>query len=99
MKNNNNENSTRINDDLKGTEEADSNTTGLMEMCHKCLQSFDEENEGSSSKKNSKEKMASGSSISNCVKDGSRSKMTSGSKHLCGDTTERKNQVCELGYR
>ena len=45
-----------------------------------------------SSKKNSKERMESGSSVSNNIKNDSRSKMTSGSKDLCGNTTEKKNQ-------
>ena len=55
--------------------------------------SDEESKDGSSSnKKNSKKWMVSGSSTSNSMKDGSRSKMTSGSKQLCGDTTEKKNQ-------
>ena len=58
-----------------------------------CLRSFAEENKDSrSSKKNSKERMESGSSVSNSIKNDSRSKMTSGSKYLCGNTTEKKNQ-------
>ena len=50
------------------------------------MRNFDEENKdgSSSSKKNSKERIASGSS--NSMKDGS------GSKDLCGDTAEKKDQ-------
>ena len=66
-----------------------------METCPLCLQSFDEENKGSSSKKNSKERMTSGSSVSNSMKSDYRSKMTSGSKHLCGKNIEKKKQESE----
>ena len=92
--NNNNENKTRRNEDLKGK------GGGRLKHCNVdrdvplCLRSFDEENKDSSSrsKKNSKERMVSGSSVSNSMKNDSRSKMTSGSKYLCGNTTEKKNQ-------
>ena len=58
------------------------------------MRSFDEENKDSSSinKKDNKDKMVSGSSVSNSRKYDSRSKMTSGSKDLCGNATEKKNQ-------
>ena len=36
--------------------------------------------------------MTSGSSVSNSMKSDSRSKMTSGSKDLCGKILERKNK-------
>ena len=42
--------------------------------------------------KNSKERMVSGSSTLNRVKDGSKSKMESGSKDLCGDSTGKNNE-------
>ena len=48
--------------------------------------------DSSSRKKNSKERKVSGSSISNSMKNESRRKMTSGSKDLCGNTTEKKYQ-------
>ena len=86
--NNNNENKTRRNEDLKGK------GGGRLKHCNVdgdvplCLRSFDEENNNSSSSKNnSKERMVTGSSISNSMKNDSRSKMTSGSKDLCGRRT------------
>ena len=85
---------TRRNEDLKGK------GGGRLKHCNVdvdvplCLRNFDEEHkDSSSSKKNNKERMVSGSSISNNMKNESRSKMTSGSKDLCGDTTEKKNRV------
>ena len=89
----NNEDKTRRNEDLKGK------GRGRLKHCNvdgdvpPSLRSFDEENkDSSSSKKNSKERMMSGSSVSNNMKNDSRGKMTSGSKDLCGNTTEKKNQ-------
>ena len=83
--NNNNENKTRRNEDLKGK------GGGRLKHCNVdgdvplCLRSFDEENkDSSSSNKNSKERTVSRSSISNSMKNDSRSNMTSGSKDLCG---------------
>ena len=92
--NNNDENKTRRNEDLKGK------GGGRLKHCNVdgdvplCLRSFDEENKDSSSrsKKNSKERMVSGSSVSNSMKNDSRSKMTSGRKDLCGNTTEKKTK-------
>ena len=52
-----------------------------------CLRSFDEENKGSSSNKNDKEKMTSGNSV--------LSKMTSGRKDSCGKNPEQNNQESE----
>ena len=61
-----------------------------------CLRSFGEENKGStSSNKNNKERMTSGSSVSNSMMSDSRSKRTSGSKDSCGKNTEPKNQESE----
>ena len=96
--NNNNENKARRNEDLtlKGG--------GRLKLCNVdgdvplCLRSFDEGNkEGSSSnsKKDNKERTVSGSSVSNRRKNDCRSEMTSGSKDVCGNTTERKNQESE----
>ena len=91
--NNINENNTRRNEDLKGKGGGRLKHYNVDGDVPLCVRKFDEENkDSSSSKKNSKERMVSGSSISNSMKDGSRSKMTSGSKDLCGDTTEKKNQ-------
>ena len=87
------QNKTRRNENLKGK------GGGRLKHCNVdgdvplCLRSFDEENkDSSSSNKNSKERMVNGSSVSNSMKNDSRSKMTSGSKDLCGNTTEKKNQ-------
>ena len=62
-----------------------------METCHCVLRKIDEESkDGSSSNtKNSKERMVSGSSTSNNMKERNGSKTTSGSKDLCGDITEK----------
>ena len=90
--NNNNEDKTRRNEDLKGK------GGGRLKHCNVDgdvpPRSFDEEHKdnSSSSKKNSKERMMSGKSVSNSMKNDSRSKMTSGCKDLCGNTTEKKNQ-------
>ena len=61
-----------------------------METCHCVLRKIDEESKdgSSSNKKNSKERMVS-ESTSNNMKERSGSKTTSGSKDLCGDTTEK----------
>ena len=58
-----------------------------------CLRRREEKNKygSSSNEKNSKEKNESGSSTLNRMKDRSKSKMTSGSKDLCCDATEKKN--------
>ena len=84
---------TRRNEDLKekgGGRLKHCNVDGDVPLC---LRSFDEgSKDGSSSKKNGKEWMVSGSSVSNSMKNDSRSKMTSGSKDLCSNTTEEKNQ-------
>ena len=59
-----------------------------------CLRKIDEESKdcSSSNKKNSTEENGSESITLNSMKDGSKSKMTSGSKELCGGTTEMKNK-------
>ena len=58
-----------------------------------CLRIFDEENnDSSSSKKDNKDKMVSGSSVSSSRKNDSRSKTISSSKDLCGNSIEKKNQ-------
>ena len=91
MHNDNKENKMRRNEDLKGK------GGGRLKLCNVdgdaplCLQSFDdEENKGSSSKKNSKGRMTSGCSVSNSMKSDSRSKMTNGSekKKLESETTK-----------
>ena len=87
--NNNNENNTRRNEDLKrigGGRLKHYNVDGDV-LCHYFCETF----ASSSSKKNSKERMLSGSNMSNSMKDGSRSKMTSGSKDVCGDSTRKGN--------
>ena len=81
------------NEDLKGKEGGrlkHYNVDGAVPLC---LRKIDEESKDgcSSFKKNSKEKNDSGSSTSNSMKDGSKSKMISGSKDLCGDTIEKKS--------
>ena len=91
--NNNKEHKTRRNEDLKrkgGGRLKHCNVDGDVPLR---LRNFDEENkDSSSSKKNSKERLVNGSSISNSMKNESRSKMTSGSKELCGNTIEKKNE-------
>ena len=61
-----------------------------------CLRSFDEENKGSSSNKNDKERMTSGSSgssvLNNMISD-SRSKVTSGRKDSCCKNSEKSLKV------
>ena len=85
----NNENKMRRNEDLKGK------GGGRLKHCDVdgdvplCLRTF-EQRQQQQQQKNSKERMV--SSISNIMKDGSKSTSTSGSKELCGNTTEKKNQ-------
>ena len=80
----------RRNEDLKGKGGGRLKRYNVDGDVPLCLRKIDEKS--SSNKKSSKEKNGSGSSTSNSTKDGSKSKMTSGSKELCGGTTEMKNK-------
>ena len=75
--NNNNKDKKRRNEDLKGKGGGRLNHCNVDGDVPLCLRSFDEEN-------------ISGSSVSNSMKNDRRSKMTSGSKDLCGNTAEKK---------
>ena len=79
---------------LKEKEEADSNFPLLMVTCHCVCEASMKKTKtaAAAAKKDNKDKMVSGSSVSSSRKKDSRSKMASGSKDLCGDTTEKKNQ-------
>ena len=77
------------NEDLKGRGE------GRLKYCNVdgdvplCLRKTEEKSKygGSSSNKKTTRKNESGSSTLSRMKDGSKSKMVSGSKYLCGDST------------
>ena len=87
------QNKTRRNEDSKGRGGGRLKLSIVDGDVPLCMRSFDEEKkDSSSSKKDNKDKMVSGSSVSSSRKKDSRSKMASGSKDLCGNTTEKKNQ-------
>ena len=92
-KKDNNDDNTRKNGDMEGKRRRKTqNTTMLMEMSHCVLRKTEEKskNGSSSNRKEQQRKNESGSSTLNITKDGSKSKMASGSKDLCGDSTGKK---------
>ena len=92
-KKNNNDDNTRENEDLKekgGGRLQHYNVDGDVPLCLRKTEEKKAKTAAAAIKRTTKKKW-NGSSTLNNMKDGSKSKMASGSKDMCGDSTEKKN--------